>query len=323
MIDMLIKKSRTASELGITTLDWHQELYDDVPDGYRTAVEEGVDFVDVVAGSSAVELLRGSSMDVEPRYCLRVAPRPTLGLGFALKKSLVYEWSVLGPLKQSMKRLRIDMVEMLTLHSDGGRLAFPFWVYDAAAEAYDQGLCNKVAISHPNATPKAVRRIQEELLRRGVSLSCVIVHLSLLNRRAMDLLQECRSLGVQVLAQMPLGRDELASGRYTASNPTGGEISIPRFTLAQLQPLRPLHDALAKVAGKARARTERDAIDTTQVALQWVRSKGASPLCDVETEVNAKALAGCKGWDLSEEEVALLDSAAAEVEKTRPRGYRG
>merc|ERR1719401_1901655 len=142
-------------------------------------------------------------------------------------------------------------------------------------------------------------------------LSCVMVPLSLVSRRKLDVVEECRRLGVQVFAQEALGPEELGSGRYTAANPTGGEITVPQFTLAQLIPLRPLHEAMASVATRARQRVDQD-VDTTQVALQWVRSKGASPLCDVATEVNAKALAACEGWSLEESEVAQLDKAADE-----------
>jgi len=209
---------------------------------------------------------------------------------------------------------------MLLLHSDS-RTKFPFFVLDAAAEAYRQGLCNKVGVSLPKGTVASVRKLQEELTKRGVALSCVMLPFSLLNRRALSLIEECRGLGVQVFATTALGRDELASGRYTAANPTGGEISVPRFTLAQLVPMRPLHEALASVAARARQRVEKP-VDSTMVALQWVRSKGASPFCDVGSEVNAKALAGCTGWNLTDDEVKQLDSAADAVDKTRPRGYK-
>lgn len=195
-------------------------------------------------------------------------------------------------------------------------MAFPFWVYDAAAEAYRRGLCTRIGVSHPNPTKQTVIKVAEELQRRGVMLSCVFLPLSLLNRRFLDLVADCRAKGLQVFASEALGPDELASGRYTAANPTGGEISVPRFTLAQLMPLRPLHEALVNVAARARQRCEKQ-IGTTTVALQWICSKGASPLCDVATEVNAKALVGCREWALTEEEVGLLDKAAEEVGKGR------
>ena len=66
----------------------------------------------------------------------------------------------------------------------------------------------------------------------------------------------------EVFASNVLGPDELASGRYTAANPTGGEISVPRFTLAQLTPLRPLHQALEDVVKGLRS-SERAAFEVS------------------------------------------------------------
>lgn len=319
LVNQLIQKSRGSTELGITAADWHKELYDEIPEGYAAALEGGIDFVDVVEGVTAMKLLRDAETESSPRFCLRLRPRPTFGLGLILNKALVHWFSVLGPLEANCKRLGVSDVHTLTLHSNGGgRLSFPFWVYDAVAEAYRRGLCMRVGVSHPNASAKAVAKVAEELQRRGVGLNCVFVRLSLLDRRKLALAEECRKMGLQVIATDALGRDELASGRYTAANPTGGEISVPRFTLSQLMPLRPLHEALATVAQRARQRCEKQ-IETTTVALQWVCSKGANPLCDVSTDVNAKALVACKDWTLTPQEVELLDRAADEVGKAGRR----
>lgn len=319
LVDMLIKKSRSAAEFGISTDDWDEEVYEEIPEGFKEALKSGMELVDARSGSYAVRLLSECNEDV-PRFSLRLVPRPTFGLGIILNKPLVHSWALLKPLEDNLDRLGVGYVETLTLHSDG-RLTFPFWVYDAVAEAYRRGLCTRVGVSHAAATPKALRDVAEALQARDVPLSCMFLRLSLLDRRSLPLLQECRSLGVQAFASDPLGPDELASGRYTAANPTGGEVTVPRFTLAQLSPLRPLHEVLANIAAKVRRRLDEQdlepafPISTTQVALQWVRSKGASPLCSVGTKANAEALIGCKGWELTSAEVEQLDKAAESVGK--------
>lgn len=317
LADMLMLKSRNTSELGICTREWHPDLFEYTPDGYELAVNAGVDFVDVLANGPALKLLANAPLiDKQPRYNVRVVPKPTLGLGLILNKKLVEHFTVLGPLQKTMNRLGVGYVESLTIDCSG-RMNFPFWVYDAVVQAYQRGLCMRIGVSCRNATAKDLERAQQELQRRGVALSCVFIELSLLDRQALPLVQACRDLGLQVYASEPLGPDELASGRYSSSNPTGGEISVPRFTLAQLMPLRPLHDALADVAKKASRRCEKPEIDTTHVALQWVISKGASPLCDVTTDSNARAAAECNGWALTPEETEKLDLAADEVSKSR------
>eukprot|EP00933_Yihiella_yeosuensis_P030496 TRINITY_DN24142_c0_g1_i4.p1 TRINITY_DN24142_c0_g1~~TRINITY_DN24142_c0_g1_i4.p1 ORF type:complete len:446 (-),score=58.21 TRINITY_DN24142_c0_g1_i4:142-1479(-) len=314
LVDMLIKRSRNSNEICICTRDWHRELFDETPEGFKKALAAGVDLVDVLANGTALPLLASAETSTaEPRYCVRVKPKPTLGLGLILNKSLVQHWSVLGPLQKTMGQLNVGSVELLTLDGD----SFPFWVYDAVAAAYQRGLCTRIGVSARLPTEKQIVRVKEELERRGVLLSCVFLELSLLNRQALPLVDKLRALGLQVFARESLGRDELASGRYTAENPTGGEISVPRYTLAQLLPLRPLHEALVDVAKKVRRRCERPEIGTTEVALQWVLHKGASPLCDVTFDFNSRAVTNCKDWKLTDEEVKRLDEGADSLSKRR------
>lgn len=321
-IDALISKSRSTTELGIDATEWHEEYFDKTPEGYRIALAAGVTLVDAMASSDGLVVLGKANKDMAdsgaqaPRYSLHIKPRSTYGLGLVLNKSLVHSWSVLGPLNNSLKALGVGSVETLTLHCDPGPLKFPFWVYDAVSEAYQQGLCSRVGVSHPNATAKAVKKVLEELRKRGVMLSCVFIRFSLLDRQALPVISEFKGLGLQVFASGSLGDEELASGRYTPMNPTGGEIGLPRFTLAQLMPLRLLFDAMNSVASRARTRCEKR-VDVTMVALQWVLSKGASPLCDASVKVNAEALVGCKGWALTQAEVDILDKAADSLKKRR------
>lgn len=325
LLEQFLQQSRTSAHVGIATSDWSPEWCDDVPDGYFAALEEGVEMVDVVAGSYAMKLLadasspsRSSSFS-SPSYSVRLAPRTTLGLGYMLSGPAVRKWAVIDPLEAAMKQLGVEMVEVLTLEGKGRHLRFPSWVYDAVVEAYQEGLCNKIFVRHPAPTSASIERVKEELQRRGTILSGVVLELSLLRPEALGFTEECCSADLEVFAELPLGDGDLASGRYTDRNPTGGELTAPRFVLQQLTPLKPLFEALGKVAARARKRLEKTSIDTTQVALQWVRSKGARPLCDVAVEANAKAVVGLTGWSLSEKEVAILDAAADQVHRKRPR----
>jgi len=329
LVSGLIAKSRTACELGIDTLEWHEEMFDDAPAGYREALSAGIEIVDVKAGSDALRLLARANAagDLTPLYNLRISPAKMFGLTAIMNTSLTRKMTILNPLEKSLRALKVGCVETLTLHVESGGCGFPTCVYDAVAEAYQKGMISRVGVYHPNASQKALTRIRDELQNRGVLLSCVFVRLNLLDRKALPLIEECKDMGLQVMATEALGEDELASGRYTASNPTGGEIGLPRFTLAQLMPLRPFHMVLENVATRVRTRInkslrdegedERQDIDCTQVALQWCASKGASPLCDTSTEENTKALIGCKDWTLTPDEVEMLDKAADELPRRR------
>ena len=55
--------------------------------------------------------------------------------------------------------------------------------------------------------------------------------------------------------------------------------------------------------------TQVDKILPVQVALQWVRAKGAVPLPAVKNQKHAQAIIGCQGWALEANEVEVLDNA--------------
>jgi aryl-alcohol dehydrogenase-like predicted oxidoreductase len=135
---------------------------------------------------------------------------------------------------------------------------------------------------------------------------------------------------------IPLARNPLdgglASGRYTATNPSGGEAGgAAKFSFSKLEKLQPLHSVHETVAERASARVKREVRDmkeryksrygpgpkintditTTQVAINYVIAKGAVPICDVTDSRQANEILGCLGWGLTEEEVDMLDSAAS------------
>ena len=62
------------------------------------------------------------------------------------------------------------------------------------------------------------------------------------------------------------------------------------------------------VGGGHVPRINRD-VTTTQIAINYVRAKGAVPIVSVTNMRMANELLGCLGWDLSEEEVDELDKA--------------
>lgn len=50
-------------------------------------------------------------------------------------------------------------------------------------------------------------------------------------------------------------------------------------------------------------------ITTTQIAINYVKAKGAVPLISVTNPKEANELLGCLGWELNDDEVAELDKA--------------
>jgi aryl-alcohol dehydrogenase-like predicted oxidoreductase len=165
---------------------------------------------------------------------------------------------------------------------------------------------------------------------------------SLTNRKALKsgLIDACKELSVTPVAHTPLGGG-LASGKYTALDPTGGKIGKAKYDFQTLEPLTPIHEAQERVSGMVRSRLRQafkeqkdlrlkdyrakpmqgdfnQSITTAQVALHYVIAKGAVPVPGINNLKEANELLGCVGWALTEEEVSILDDACDESERSKP-----
>jgi len=209
------------------------------------------------------------------------------------------------------------------------------------AKAVDLGLCNHVGVCNMNA--RQMKSMFRKLESVGVPLVSNQFEFSLLNRRALfnGQIQACQDLGVTPIAHTPLARG-LATGKYTALNPTGGKLGSAKFDFQTLDPLSPIHEAQEVVAGMVRARLLKSfnddkemrsrnykmkkssdgefnkQITTTQVAINYVVAKGAVPIPGINNAKEAEELLGCLGWGLTENEVGILEEACDKAEKYRP-----
>ena len=132
------------------------------------------------------------------------------------------------------------------------------------------------------------------------------------------------------MASLPLGQDWIGSGIFTALDPTGGTTAKPRFKFKDLDTLLPVHQALKRVsdmvtvrlrnADKSSSKTsppEEKTLSVTppQVAIKYVCSKGFVPLLDVVTLKQAEVLEGLNTWNLSRQEIHILEKAADEIDR--------
>lgn len=174
-----------------------------------------------------------------------------------------------------------------------------------------------------------------QLSAADYSLTSNAFDFSLTNRKHESVINICKELNVIPLITNPLD-DGLASGIFTAMNPTGGGrsalslSSIPKkYTFKELEKYQSVHSVLETVAEKVRTRVIRNMqstqdrfkskygpvreintdITTTQVALNYVIAKGGVPLPEVNSPTQAKEVLGCLGWTLDADEVKMLESA--------------
>lgn len=240
--------------------------------------------------------------------------------------------ALLRALELSCQRLETSNIELYQISNmqgayAGGKKALA----GGLALALDRGYCNHVGVC--DLGPKSLRVFQRMMEQRGASISTNQIEFSLTNRKALrkGTIQACKSLGIIPIAYNPLG-DGLASGQYTANNPTGGVVGGEmKFNFKkELEPLIPLHDAQAMVATRVKERLRKETreenerrsrkyqnplpvnaeITPYQVAINYIVAKGAVPIPVIKNNQEAEELLGCIGWGLSDEEVDILDKAA-------------
>jgi len=207
------------------------------------------------------------------------------------------------------------------------------WYYVGGTTALADGMLDVVSDDHARyvggvgLSLTKLARLQRKLRAQGEFVATNQFEFSLTSRKNLAMIEACKKLGITPLCSNVLDGG-LATGRYTSTNPTGGEVSKGEndtgpFGQRKLEKL----DALFKVqeglvekvnrrigqrmmkyeAGQA-PKINRD-VTTTQIAINYVRAKGAVPLVSVNNLKIANEVLGCLGWDLSEEEVDELDKA--------------
>ena len=201
---------------------------------------------------------------------------------------------------------------------------------NALAAAIESGCANYVGVQGITSGAK-LRKLARMLEDRDVQLTSNSFPFSLTSRKNEKMFDMCKTLNVIPLVTNPLDGG-LASGVYTATNPSGGEAGgAAKFDFKTLDKLQPLHSVQETVADRVRTRVIREMRDmqdryksrygpppkintditTTQVAINYVIAKGGVPLVEVDSPRQAEEVLGSLGWTLNDEEVDMLDAAAA------------
>ena len=172
-------------------------------------------------------------------------------------------------------------------------------------------------------------RLQRKVMAQGEFLATNQFEFSLTDHKGLGMIQACKKLGITPVCTNVLDGG-LARGKYTSVNPTGGEVSkgegdmgpFPVRKLEKLDALFKVQDGMRekinhrignkmvklKESGGQTPKINQD-VTTTQIAINYVRAKGAVPLVVVNNIKTANELLGCLGWELSDKEVEELDKA--------------
>lgn len=265
---------------------------EDVAEAFHASREADLDFFDTaeVYGLGTSERLLGEFI------------RSDGGAPVVATKFMPYPWrlrrgSLVRALRDSLERLGLSRVDLYQIHQPLPPVPIETWM-DGLAEAVELGLTRAVGVS--NYSPKQMERAHRALARHGIPLASNQVEYSLLarNPERNGLLQLCRDLNVTLIAYSPIGMG-LLTGKYGPWNPPPP--ARRRRVRLNLSWLASLLDALAEIGRAHSGKT------LAQVAINWTVAKGTLPIAGAKNRPQAVENSGALGWQLTDDEVALLD----------------
>ncbi len=217
---------------------------------------------------------------------------------------------VVNACEKSLARLNGRPIDLYQIHFPGAWSNEEYW--DGLGMAYERGLVKAVGVS--NYGVDAVTACHAALAKRGIPLTSNQIQLSLLYPYALQngLMEKCKELNVKVLSYSPLALGMLG-GKYTADNKPSG----PRKAVYEkLMTTSDYSNLISTMNDIAKHHTTKDGIaptTTAQVALNWARAKGSIPIPGARTLSQVQSNYNALQWDLTSDEVQVLDDAAAKV----------
>jgi pyridoxine 4-dehydrogenase len=196
-------------------------------------------------------------------------------------------------------------IDLYQIHFPNAYANEQYW--DGLAMAYEQGLVKAVGVS--NYGVDALKACSASLAKRGIPLATNQIQYSLLYRFPEDngLLQACQDLGVKVLSYSPLALG-LLTGKYK-NQESLKHVSGPRKVLFAQTVDNPDYQKLIETMNQVAS--HHDNANPAQVAINWCRAKGTIPIPGARNLRQVKSNYDALKWNLSSEEVALLDKAAS------------
>jgi pyridoxine 4-dehydrogenase len=127
-------------------------------------------------------------------------------------------------------------------------------------------------------------------------------------------MEKCQELNVKVLSYSPLALGMLG-GKYTAENPPSGPRKAVYEKLMTTPDYSNLIATMNEIAKKYSSKKDGTTAPATtaQVALNWTRAKGSIPIPGARTLSQVQSNYNALQWDLSKEDVQILDEAASKV----------
>ena len=295
------------SPLGIGTNHWRARRGKDnanIFQTFQTSLNAGLTFFDTA------EVYMGGESERMLGECIGRDKRPVvIATKFAPLPNRLSPHILMDALDASLSRLNVETIDLYYIHWTSFLMRIDA-LMDMMALAVRIGKIRAVGVSNFNA--KQMRVAAARLARYDIPLAANEVHYNLLHRQpeVNGVLQACQELNVAMIAYRPLERGmlkELDPANPTVVAPvsrarTGILPAFSKSSQPRQEQMNALQEALNGIA-RTRGKTVR------QVALNWLlqRDEHIIPIPGTTSASHVIENSGALGWQLSEDEFALLD----------------
>lgn len=303
----MAERSLFDHKIGLGTWQWGDKFIwgfggdyqkQDLIDVFNGTTELGCDLFDTaeIYGNGESESILGELIEGSGKH------------PFVASKFFPFPWrftekAFVTALRASLKRLRIDKIDLYQIHWPNP--VVPFDVYARGFKAAkEEGLIDQIGVS--NFDQNRMMAAINTLYKYGLTLSANQVEYSLINRSIEKdgLLNRCHELNIRVIAYSPLAMGFL-SGKYNNKTLPNSYRNV-RYAnrVPKLQPLISLMTEIGHYHGGK---------STAQVAINWCMRKNTLPIPGAKNAIQAESNAAAVSWDLTPEEMSMLDEASEKV----------
>jgi len=301
------------SRLGLGTMTWGRDTDEhEARDQLVSFVEAGGTLIDTAAGyaNGDSERVIGSLLgDVVPRDEVVLATKAGIAHRRGERETNVSRGFLLGNLDDSLKRLKVDHVDLWQVHT---------WADDAPLEetlsaidhAVASGRARYVGISNYTGWQSAQAATWQRAVPGRAVLASNQVEYSLLSRGVeAEVVPAALALGLGILPWSPLGRGVL-TGKYRTGTPADSRAASPHFASFVGKHLDERSQRVVEAVARA---GEGLGWSPLEVALAWVRDRPGvtAPIVGARTADQLKASLMVEECELPAEIVAALDDVSS------------
>ena len=206
-------------------------------------------------------------------------------------------------IEMQLQLMELDRFDIYWIHNVWDA---PHWTEELAK--YFEGNENVPMIGVSNHNLAEIKEADAILKSRGLKLSAVQNHYSLINRSSEDsgILEYCRENGITFYAYMVLEQGAL-SGKYDTKHP------MPEGS-ARAETYNPVLDKLEVLNAELKKLADKYGVGPAQIPVAWAIAKGTLPIIGVTKENQVLDAVKAANVTLTAEETAELEKVANSLE---------